>query len=302
MFETTPYPLLALKILGSLCPCFEKEEDCVARRAAWTVSSIPVRWQRNMRGSSSSNGNSAASKVGGFISGMLGGSNSSDSGSRQHSIGGDSFEPLEGATLSIADGPRGPQLVVTPPGMSMIRKKCVPLKTIKQVVPRKGGIIGRSRSGIKIIDKTDRVVLRFDVLKSTISPSAQAANEEEGWDEENGQAGAVEDVDESTRDDIIDQLEILVDWERRRQAYLLTLGEEHDDETYIDEYDDDDGTSSPRSGARKGVIAEQAQKIKHFAQREIEMSKAKKERENRKAKYIKEAGGLKYTAIAMSQR
>jgi len=45
-----------------------------------------------------------------------------------------------------------------------------------------------------------------------------------------------------------------------------------------------------------------AQKIKHFAQREIEMQKTKKDRETRKAKYVQEAGGLKYTAIAMANR
>ena len=45
-----------------------------------------------------------------------------------------------------------------------------------------------------------------------------------------------------------------------------------------------------------------AQKIKHFAQRELELQKLKKERENRKAKYVNEAGGLKYTAIAMANR
>ena len=45
-----------------------------------------------------------------------------------------------------------------------------------------------------------------------------------------------------------------------------------------------------------------AAQVKHFAQREIEMQKQKKEREDRKAKYVKEAGGLKYTAIAMANR
>lgn len=42
--------------------------------------------------------------------------------------------------------------------------------------------------------------------------------------------------------------------------------------------------------------------MKHFAERELEMKKMKKDRENRKAKYVKEAGGLKYTAIAMANR
>ena len=50
------------------------------------------------------------------------------------------------------------------------------------------------------------------------------------------------------------------------------------------------------------TIPPTAQSIKHFAQREIELQKMKKERESRKAKYVKEAGGLKYTAIAMANR
>lgn len=45
-----------------------------------------------------------------------------------------------------------------------------------------------------------------------------------------------------------------------------------------------------------------AQKMKHFAQREIELKKMKRERDERKAKYVKESGGLKYTAIAMANR
>ena len=52
----------------------------------------------------------------------------------------------------------------------------------------------------------------------------------------------------------------------------------------------------------RGAVYMAAQKIKHFAQREIEMQRTKKERENRKARYVKEAGGLKYTAIAMANR
>ena len=50
------------------------------------------------------------------------------------------------------------------------------------------------------------------------------------------------------------------------------------------------------------LLSREAQKMKHFAKREIELQKIKKERENRKAKYVKEAGGLKYTAIAMANR
>jgi len=237
---------------------------------------------------------------------MFGGSSGGASGLG----GGDSYDPLEGALLSVVDARSGPQLVASPPGMSTIRKKCIPLKIIKKVQARNGGIMSLgSRSGIEIFDSTGRELLRFDVLKSMPSPPTAGDNGEEDWEKAEADSGAeVEDAEETTRDDIIDQLEILIEWERRRQAYIVTLGEdetENADEEYVDEYDDGEGAtpaSPSRSGKKKGAIAEKAQQLKHFAQREIELKQLKKERDNRKAKYVKEAGGLKYTAIAMANR
>ena len=51
----------------------------------------------------------------------------------------------------------------------------------------------------------------FDVLQ----PRLYNLNEEEEEEEEED----VEDADEATRDEIIDQLEILIEWERRRQIH-----------------------------------------------------------------------------------
>lgn len=45
-----------------------------------------------------------------------------------------------------------------------------------------------------------------------------------------------------------------------------------------------------------------AQKAAYFAKREIELQHTKRDREKRKAKLVKETGGLKYTAIAMANR
>mmetsp|Transcript_11489 Transcript_11489/g.20661 ORF Transcript_11489/g.20661 Transcript_11489/m.20661 type:complete len:286 (+) Transcript_11489:85-942(+) len=269
MLEKSPYPLLSLKIIGTICPCLEKEDDGPARRAAWALSSIPIRWHRRLRGSSSADGG-AASAVGGFLSGMFGGPSSSGGGGALR--GGDNYDPVEGAMLSVVDTGSGPQLVASPPVMSGIRKKCIPLKLIKNVQARKGGIINLgSRSGIEILDQTGREILRFDVLKSMASSPPTAAGgdntEEEDW--ENSEPGEVEDAEETTCDGIIEQLEILIEWERRRQAYIVTLGEdetENTEEEYVDEYDDDEGTiqASPRSGKKKGVIAEKAQKNETF--------------------------------------
>ncbi|KAL3778077.1 hypothetical protein ACHAW5_001416 [Stephanodiscus triporus] len=192
MLETSPYPLLALKLLGTACPCLEKQGDGPARRAAWAVSSVPIRWHRRPRPSStaaaaasSSSPGGAAATMGGFLSVMFGGGNGGESG-------GSRVVSLVGATMSVADSPSGPWLIVLPPphgtdvvgGAGAVRRKCVPLRMIKEAIREHGN----------------------------------------------------------------------------------------------------------------------AQKIKHFAQREIEMQRMKKERENRKAKYVKEAGGLKYTAIAMANR
>lgn len=300
MLEKSPYPLLTLKLLGSLCPCLEREEDGPARQAAWALANVPIRWHRRLRGSSSSG--EGGGSVGGFISGMFGKSTGS-------LVGGDSYEPLEGATLSVVDaGSSGPHLVASPPGFSAIRKKSIPLRVIKKVQAQKGGIItSGSRSGIEILDSTGREILRFDVLKSAPMSAAGDNADEEDWENtEASGGGSAEDAEESARDDIIDQLEMLIEWERRRQARIVVLGEDdaenNEEETYVDEYDDDgDGTgSSPKR--KRGAIAEKAQQMKHFAQREIELQKTKKEREARKAKYVKEAGGLKYTAIAMANR
>lgn len=49
-------------------------------------------------------------------------------------------------------------------------------------------------------------------------------------------------------------------------------------------------------------VKESAQKQKYFAQRGLELQQQKKEAEVRKGNFLKEAGGLKYTAIAMASR
>jgi hypothetical protein len=87
---------------------------------------------------------------------------------------------------------------------------------------------------------------------------------------------ATDDIQE-----VHDALQELISWEARRQA---AIPEEER------EVDMDNGLSA------------RAQKAAHFAKREIEMRDQRREREKRKAKYVKDAGGLKYTALAMANR
>lgn len=281
MLERSPYPLLTLKLLGTLCPCLEKEEDSEARRAAWSLSSIHVRWHyRRSLFDGENNENTGNAMT--FIKGIFGGSSSDGAG------GGSTMESVDGATISIIDARGGPQLVMSPPRSraTELGKKRVPLRMIKTI--RLAG------SGIDVILDNNDTVLRFDVLK----PLQFSLDEEN--DEEEGPAN-FEDEDDATRNDTMVQLQLLVEWERRRQARLLTLGIAEDESTDdVDDLDTDgEQSSSPRRG---GLIAEKARKVQHFAQREIEMKKQKRDREARKAKYVQGAGGLKYTAIAMANR
>ena len=118
-------------------------------------------------------------------------------------------------------------------------------------------------------------------------------------------------VDESCCESVA-QLNAITAWELRRQDYITTLGEDDitdddsQEEIIVDEYDDDDGgdtttvllRSNPRTGAAataarsaKGVISQQAQKIQHFARREMELQRSKKDRDDGNGRYVKEVGG-----------
>jgi hypothetical protein len=81
--------------------------------------------------------------------------------------------------------------------------------------------------------------------------------------------------------EIQEALTQLIEWDARRRAEIPE--EER-------ELDEEDG------------IRQKAQKAAHFAKREIELQQQRREREKRKAEYVKGSGGLKYTALAMANR
>ena len=84
-------------------------------------------------------------------------------------------------------------------------------------------------------------------------------------------------------------LQNIHEWERQRQDKLLGDGMAEQDQY-------------PSTINNGNMLTDKAKQIQHFAQREIEMQKSKREREARKAKHVQGAGGLKYTAIAMANR
>jgi len=94
---------------------------------------------------------------------------------------------------------------------------------------------------------------------------------------------------EHDREEIIQALKMLIQWDAQRRASQPEGGEEEED----DDEEDEEG---------RGGLGQRALKMKHFAQREIELKRVKKDREDRKARYLKDSGGLKYTAVAMANR
>ena len=79
------------------------------------------------------------------------------------------------------------------------------------------------------------------------------------------------------RDAVCHDITVLAEWQKNRQPNM-----EED---------------IPAAG-----LKQRAMKAAHFAKRELEMRETKRSREQRKAKYIQESGGLKYTAVAMANR
>jgi hypothetical protein len=89
----------------------------------------------------------------------------------------------------------------------------------------------------------------------------------------------------------VHHLAVLVEWERQRRI-AAGLGDDGGDGEDGDDEDAD----------RPNFLAARAQKAAHFARRELEMRETRREREKRKARLVQEAGGLRYTALAMAGR
>lgn len=97
-----------------------------------------------------------------------------------------------------------------------------------------------------------------------------------------------------SRNLLVHHFMVLTEWERQRRAALVKSNPE------AFETDDDDNDDTTNNGRRTNFLTAQAQKMAHFAQREIELQRTKKDRDKRKAQLLQQAGGLKYTALAMA--
>eukprot|EP00978_Attheya_sp_CCMP212_P011631 scaffold28828_cov62-Attheya_sp.AAC.1 len=318
-------PLLKLRWFGLVCPCLEDHEDTAARVALKSLSQVPVRWHRSASGSAAlaASGSSTTDSVGGFVSSLFGGASSpsASSSSSCQKIDG-SLDLVDSSSSTATATATGVCIQITPGAianndtvdgeLSMKQSggyiKTVLLRTIESAaLVSDGGIMGMARSAMQksssssnnnnsngggggnifvlVSSKNNQELLRFEILNKGNGKSV----------------GSVE------REEFLQHLNNLFAWDKKRRAALNHNESNNDDDDTADDDADADtnddeqfsqnsrNKSSPRAMGR-------AAKAAHFARREIELSKTKREREKKKAKYMEGSAGLKYTAIAMANR
>ena len=281
-------PLLRLRLLGTICPCLEKDEDGIAREALISLSSVRISWHRKVK--SESSGADAAAVVSGLVSGLFGSKSGGGGGAAASSF---SYVKTE-STLRVADDLSGPSVIVEASsvggddgcednGDAPRHQKTVPLRRLGNVAAAETSFFGMGGGNSSTLTLHGREngngnqgeeLLRVDVLGA------------------DGKGVGVEG-----RDDVVDKLNLLLHWDTRRRT---ADGPEDDSMEVEDNGDDLDGDDSKRDSSQK--TKGRAAKAAHFAKREIEMMQQRRDREKRKARYLKEAGGLKYTAVAMANK
>jgi hypothetical protein len=290
-------PLTILKVKGSLCPCLATPQESTANQALSVLSNLPVQFCLKNNNSNNDSNN----QVGKFVTSLFNRASNAAS-----AVGGGEY--IKG-NMNIIDSIRGPILSfeendikgTNMPDMqgdeynddgaddkqriNSEKKDCtIQLKRIADIESI-DSFISSSNAGIIIYkkkkkrgpmnnnDDSEKIeLIRFNIC--TLNP----------FDSNDDQMATSEE-----RDEIMDHLRVIIEWEKERRKLQP---QEHDAEEEEDE----------EEGKRSNGLGQKALKAKYFIQKEIEMKKLAKDRESRKAKYMKDSGGLKYTALAMANR
>jgi hypothetical protein len=276
-------PLFQLQVAGSLCPCLEKSENRYARLAVAEINQHcrQVEWTIP---NTTTGKNGAAS----FLSGLF----------QRSSNGGSSSEGSCKARLLLRDsgGDGKPEIFVDP---CAVRPAMSPPVTDDAPPDEEEAAKNQHRApgtpGYKLnmkLRRVDKVTLDDNqiVLYARKVQSTQPAKEllritplQQCDDPTSANESAMIPMSSDARNMLVHQFMVIVEWERQRTK-----------DNYDDDDDDDDDENQPN------FLQARAQQAAHFARREIEMQKTRKDREKRKAKLVAEAGGLKYTALAMA--
>ncbi len=289
-------PVTILKVKAAICPCLLIPKESSASQAISAIGGLPIKY--HVPSSSDENGDSSSNGgVGKFVSNLFkGAANAAVAAS------GSASGCYKKGKIYIVDSYGGPTLFIETEkdgdgagvgvgagaGVGGVESGSndkikedqndmrIKLKKIGEVSAY-DSFLSSGNAGIAIYKKSNKTrgssnteqhkaeLIRFDILSSDVFN-----------DDENS-------VTSEERDDVIENLRIVIEWDVLRRKNNPTEDQE----------DEDDGESNSKSIALKA---------KYFVQREIEMKKQKKDREDRKARYLKDSGGLKYTALAMANR
>jgi len=305
-------PLTQLRIVGSICPCALSTDESLAKSADSILTQFfsEIQWHQKSKHFQDDNHNdddddnddedaelenqrssSSSSSFGGIFSKISSkvSAVASSTVSRNRTIivhgscrfvdAGGLFGVGLGSGKGIALEIRGTKLGQLPRETRQSAKKqlVLPLRTIGSVGPY-------APTGVKSISSTtptDNIISIRGVSENYDSSSSQGEELARieitrlGKDEEDGGVMGM------TREDIMEHMKHILEWDRARRL----------------KENEDDGEIQSKGGLRG-----RAQKAAHFAKREIELQTTRREREQRKAKYLKESGGLKYTALAMARQ
>lgn len=328
-------PLFQLQWFGRILPCWEKDEDRNARQAVAYWQGRYVMWRRvtvaNPPHSLAGAAGDVLQNIGRFFRRTSSSFSNDDVGN--HNTGGSNHPPGDEAdghdnhsttySTGSSNTPILARCVLCDDDHGQPELCIIPISPAPEEEPtgHDGSHVGNQRGGTSSLSirlgRMDRVTLEGNEIilmsrrlqngpaKELVRMAAVAATASgpTGVDDGGLREGTAVSttttnttmfVPDDVRNLLVHHMAVLIEWERQRRI--------RDPESSLDDDDEDDeyGSSSTLSGGNFLRIG--AQKAKHFAQREFELQNTKREREKRKAQLVAEAGGLKYTALAMANR
>lgn len=258
------YPVLMLKLKGYLCPCLIREEANVFK----AMTSIGILRVNYSSSSTDDPNNTSKNAFKNIVSGLFRSNNNNRKNDNSCS-----HEQVEGS-LSIMDSNQGPCLCIKFDNSSS-STNTNPKESVRIPLYTIGDIKEASTPSTIIIharDSSSKPTLNVMCSLDLVIQKSQQGH----------------DILLEQRNIMIDDLKTIVQWNDQQR---LAFGEESQDTM-----------ENESNGATQSSLSQHALKLKHFANREIELKKLKRDREERKQRYLKDSGGLKYTAIAMTNR
>lgn len=293
-------PVSTLQIKGAICACLNSQQESETSKAITTISKLSI--QYSTQNSSENNNNKTNDKrgVGKFVSNLFSNAAAAVSASDESSANG-----FKRGRVKVVDSMQGPVLSFEREQDSLIGENMMVENSesndndndIKENLTIGLKRVGAIEANTSFMTTSDAGIIIYKHLKGTKSLQSKSSSEKielirfDIFSSDPFGDGNDNVVSAEERDDIIECLNVVVAWDRSRRKNDPNKARQED------ENDDEDTTNNKGNG-----LGQRALKAKYFIQKEIEMKKQAKDRESRKARYMKDSGGLKYTALAMANR